>query len=110
MTYCENPNDIVIKRGTAYDATLSVSDTDGNPYELREVDEMFYNDPHPILTREEILEIMIPYMEKNHRQIPRIIPHMIGLYRGQPYASVYKKALLSRDVEKLKEFLIQSHK
>ncbi len=80
----------------------------GNPYELRTVDEIFYHDPHPVLSREEILQIMIPYMEKNHRQLTRIIPHMIGLYRGQPYASVYKKALLSRDVGKLKEFLTQS--
>lgn len=77
----------------------------GNPYELRAVDHLFYNDPHPILTREEVLEKMIPYMEKNHKQLTRILPHMIGLYRGQPFASVYKKALLSRDIDQLKAFL-----
>lgn len=58
MTYCENPNDIVIKRGTAYDATLSVSDTDGNPYELKENEKLIFTvkkvkdlDAEPILQR-----------------------------------------------------------
>ena len=80
----------------------------GHPYELRDVDKMFYNDNHPILSREEVLEKMIPYMQKNYKRITRIIPHMMGLYRGEPNTSLYKKALISRDLDNLKAFLKDS--
>jgi hypothetical protein len=69
---------------------------------------MFYNDNHPILSREEVLEKMIPYMQKNYKRITRIIPHMMGLYRGEPNTSLYKKALISRDLDNLKAFLSDS--
>ena len=77
----------------------------GNPYELREVDKLFYGDNHPILSREEVVEEMIRYASAYHRQLNKILSHMIGLYRGQPNASLYKKALLSRNLENLKAFL-----
>ena len=80
----------------------------GNPYELREVDKMFYNDNHPILSRAEVVEEMIKYATAHHRQLNKILSHMIGLYRGQPNATLYKKALLSRNLDNLKAFLKDS--
>ena len=77
----------------------------GNPYELREIDQLFYHDHHPIPSRPEVVEEMIRYASAHHRQLNKILSHMIGLYRGQPNASLYKQALLSRDLDKLKAFL-----
>ena len=77
----------------------------GNPYEMREADKLFYGDNHPILSRQEVVEEMIRYASAHHRQLNKILSHMIGLYRGQPNASLYKKALLSRDLDKLRTFL-----
>lgn len=80
----------------------------GNPYEMREVDTLFYGDNHSIPSRQEVVEKMIDYAYAHPRQLNKILSHMIGLYRGQPNASLYKQALLSRDLDKLKAFLKES--
>ena len=80
----------------------------GNPYEMRNVDQLFYGDNHHIPSRLEVVEEMIRYASNHHRQLNKVLSHMIGLYRGQPNARLYKQALLSRDLDKLKTFLKDS--
>lgn len=77
----------------------------GNPYALKEVDKLFYQVKTDPLSRLEILEKMIPYLEKNEAQLSIICPHMMGLFHGQPNAKIYKQILAARDIEGLKIFL-----
>ena len=77
----------------------------GNPYGLADVDRRFYNDFHPILTRHEVLESFLPYLEKHTDKLSVILPHLMGLFHGQPNAKRYKAALATRDLSAIKNFL-----
>ena len=77
----------------------------GNPYALNVVDNLFYNDTTEPLSRIEILENMIPYLEKNQSQLSIICPHLMGLFHGQANAKIYKQILATRDLNALKEFI-----
>ena len=77
----------------------------GNPYALAEVDHRFYDDPHPILTRQEVLESFLPYLEQNQDKLSIILPHLMGLFHGQPNARRYKAALATRNLSVIKDFL-----
>lgn len=77
----------------------------GNPYALRELDKMFWNDNHPILTRTQILEKMIPYIEKFQGPKHHITHHLLGLYHGEPHAKIYKQIMATGDIEALKTFI-----
>lgn len=77
----------------------------GNPYALSPVDGLFYNDNTTPLSRFEVLEKMIPYLEKNNDKLSIICPHLMGLFHGQPNAKTYKQILAARDIDSLKEFL-----
>ena len=77
----------------------------GNPYVLKDVDSIFYQDNSRPLSRAEVLENMIPYLEKNNTQLSIICPHLMGLFHGQPNAKIYKQILANRDLIALKEFL-----
>lgn len=77
----------------------------GNPYLLAEVDRRFYNDNHSVLSRKEVLEAFIPYLEKNQDKLSVIAPHIMGLFHGQPNAKAYKQAVASRDLSVIKSFL-----
>ena len=77
----------------------------GNPYLMKDIDARFYNDPHPILTRTEILEQMIPYLQKNQIYLNVILPHLMGLFHGTPVAKAYKQTLNTRNLDDLISFL-----
>ena len=77
----------------------------GNPYILAEVDQIFYQDDHLILSRKEILENMMPYLEKNKESLSIIMPHLMGLFHGQQNAKTYKQILATKDLEALKTFI-----
>lgn len=77
----------------------------GNPYILAEVDQIFYQDDHLILSRKEILENMMPYLEKNKESLSIIMPHLMGLFHGQQNAKTYKQILAAKDLEALKTFI-----
>ncbi len=80
----------------------------GNPYALAETDRLFYNDSHAVPSRFDVLEEMLPYLEKNHSSLSVICPHLAGLFHGQPNAKHYKQVLMSRDLEALREFIVQN--
>ncbi len=77
----------------------------GNPYALKDVDSLFYQETTSPLSRIEILQNMVPYLEKNTSQLSIICPHLMGLFHGQPNAKIYKQILANRDIKGLKEFL-----
>ena len=77
----------------------------GNPYILKDIDSIFYQDTAIPLSRAEVLENMIPYLEKNNTQLSIICPHLMGLFHGLANAKIYKQILANRDLTSLKEFL-----
>lgn len=76
----------------------------GNPYFMANVDSLFFGDTHPILSRGEILERMIPYIERQGGNLMHITRHMLGLYHGQPNAKAYKQAMMSGDLGIMRQF------
>ena len=65
-----------------------------NPYILSEVDERYYQDDTPVLTREEIVVAMQSYIDR--QDAPYFKPwhavrHMLGLFQGQPGGRVWRR-------------------
>lgn len=79
----------------------------GNPYFMADIDRLFFGDNHPVLSRPEILEHMIPYIERQGGNALNIARHMLGLYHGQPNAKAYKQAMMSGDINIIKQFLTE---
>ena len=80
----------------------------GNPYMLSMVDSHFFGDQHPIPTRLEILEAFLPYLEQNQEKLPIILPHLMGLFHGEPNAKIYRQVLMSKDITSIKTFIQHS--
>ena len=76
----------------------------GNPYLLATVDRQFFGDNHPILSRQEILINFLPYLEQNQDKFSIILPHLMGLFHGQPNAKSYRQVLMTKDISALKAF------
>ena len=77
----------------------------GNPYLMKDVDARFYGDNHPHLTRAQILEQMIPYLQQNQQYLNVILPHLMGLFHGTPISKAYKQVLNNRNLEDIISFL-----
>ena len=77
----------------------------GNPYLMKDIDTRFYDDKHPMPTRTEILEQMIPYLQKNEQYLNVILPHLMGLFHGTPVSKTYKQVLNNRNLDELISFL-----
>lgn len=77
----------------------------GNPYMLIAADSLFFQDAHPVLSRAEILEAYLPYMERNKEAWPLVGGHILGLFHGQPHAKEYRQAVISRDPNVLRVFI-----
>ncbi len=77
----------------------------GNPYALSQIDATYFNDSHDILSRIEILEKMIPYLEQNSTHLSIICPHLLGLFHGQPNAKAYKQVMMSRNLDDIRSYV-----
>jgi tRNA-dihydrouridine synthase A len=87
-----------------------------NPYLLASADARFYQDSHPIPSRQEVLEAFLPYLTC---QLEKGVPltsmtrHLFGLYHGQPGARCWRR-FLSRlgqagaGIEALKAWLAEA--
>lgn len=73
----------------------------GNPYALAGLDAAFYQDVHPVLSRVQILEKMIPYIQSYNGKSTDITHHLLGLYHGCPNAKKYKQMMAGGDVAQL---------
>jgi tRNA-dihydrouridine synthase A len=65
-----------------------------NPYVLAEVDERFYGDAHPPLSRHDVLEAFLPYVQKELAQgthLHAMSRHILGLFQGQPGARAFRR-------------------
>lgn len=77
----------------------------GNPYALAHVDARFFGDKHAVLSREQVLEKMISYIQKYPGKVQDITHHMMGLYHGQANAKFFRQLMISGDLEGIKEFV-----
>ena len=67
-----------------------------NPYLLTQVDELFFDDVSPTKSREEILNKLIPYFEKNLAEgvaLHSMLRHILGLWHGEPGARKIRQQL-----------------
>jgi len=66
-----------------------------HPWSLTEWDGAFFDDPHPVPSREAVEEAMVVYMERAHAEdgCPwyAIARHMLGLYHGQRGARLWRQ-------------------
>ena len=67
-----------------------------NPYFLSEVDQRYFNDAHDVLSREEILYQLKPYIDGLREKdiyLSHLTRHLLGLFQGQPGARQWRRAL-----------------
>ncbi len=67
-----------------------------NPYILADVDQLFYQSKRPLITRQQIIESMFPYIEKELAsgiRLHSITRHILGLYNGLPGAKKWRRFL-----------------
>ncbi|MES9843141.1 MAG: tRNA dihydrouridine(20/20a) synthase DusA [Candidatus Sedimenticola sp. 6PFRAG5] len=65
-----------------------------NPWMLAEADLHIYGDDHPIPTRHEIVEQLIPFIEQEQATgtpVNRVSRHILGLFNGQPGARAWRR-------------------
>ena len=66
------------------------------PYMLADVDRRFFGSAAPVLSRDEILEGLIPYAERHIAaggRLNNIARHILGLYHGEPGARAFRRHL-----------------
>ena len=66
-----------------------------SPYFLAEIEKNIFNN-NDVLTRQEVIESLIPYIKKeisNGTQLNQIMRHTLGLFHGQTGSSFWKRYL-----------------
>ncbi len=74
-----------------------------NPYVLADVDRRLFGDDHAVPTREDIVEQMLPYIERElamGTRLHSITRHMLGLYHGQPGARAFRRLLSTEGLQR----------
>ena len=74
-----------------------------DPYILKDVDSVFYNKTRREINRFEVVEQMIPYIEKELQQGTRlhhITKHMMGIFHGFRGAKLWRKYLSEESIKK----------
>ncbi len=67
-----------------------------NPYLLAEVDGRLFGDAHPVPSRHQVVEAMLPYIEQElarGNQLSHVTRHMLGLFQGLPGARAWRRHL-----------------
>ncbi|MES9938604.1 MAG: tRNA dihydrouridine(20/20a) synthase DusA [Sedimenticola sp.] len=65
-----------------------------NPWILVETDRRLYGDDHPLPSRHEIIERLIPFIKQEQAAgtpVSRITRHILGLFNGQPGARAWRR-------------------
>ncbi|HIE49617.1 MAG TPA: hypothetical protein EYP94_05940 [Gammaproteobacteria bacterium] len=71
-----------------------------DPYSLASVDQDIFNKETLILSRTQILESLIPYLEKeirNGNKLSYVTKHLMGLFKNTKYAKKARKILATID-------------
>ncbi len=66
------------------------------PYILAEVDQRFFGSTQPLLSRAQVIENLIPYVESHLARggrLNNIVRHILGLYHGEPGARAFRRHL-----------------
>lgn len=66
------------------------------PYLLAGVDKAIFDEPSAPITREQAIELMLPYVERHigrGGRLNNITRHMLGLYHGQPRGRAFRRWL-----------------
>lgn len=67
-----------------------------NPFMLHNIDEILFGSDKKAITRQQILEQMLPNIEKhmaNGMRLTKVVQHIIGLFHGQPSAKQWRRYL-----------------
>ena len=67
-----------------------------NPWMLSEVDKMIFGDTQKAMTRHQIVEALLPYMQNElslGTPINRITRHILGLFQGRPGARKWRRMI-----------------
>ena len=70
-----------------------------NPYLMAQFDQRYYGDDTPVKTREQVLEVMIPYIraqlekEAGRLKLNSVTRHMLGLMQNLPGARGFRQTL-----------------
>jgi len=67
-----------------------------DPYLLAQADRVLFDDQHAVLSRHEIIQAMLPYIEQRMSQgrpIKSITRHLLGIFQGQPGARAWRRHL-----------------
>ncbi len=67
-----------------------------HPYFLAEIDALFYGATQPPLTRIEVIERVLPYMQKQLQQgvrLTQLARHLLGLFHGTKNARLWRRYL-----------------
>lgn len=67
-----------------------------NPYLLAEADDRIFGQPQSALSRHDVIETMLPYIEQRMQQgrpLKSITRHLLGLFQGQPGARRWRRHL-----------------
>ena len=65
-----------------------------NPYLLSHADTMIFNDEHPVASRRQIVERVIPYLSSELDlgvPLTRMTRHLMGLFQGVPGAKSWRR-------------------
>lgn len=65
-----------------------------NPWVLAEADRRIFGDDHPIPSRHQIIEQLMPYVQRDFSRgnsISKITRHILGLFQGQPGARAWRR-------------------
>lgn len=92
LKHCEHVDGIMIGR-------LPFSD----PYSLRFIDQLFYQDDHTILSREEIVETYLRYIEEEKikpRLQHRPMRHLLNLFKGERNSTQWRRLLSENAMRK----------
>jgi len=74
-----------------------------NPYMMSDVDARFYASDKPALSREAVIQKMIPYIDEHVDAGGRawhVIRHMLGIFQGQPAGKVFRRFLSQNAIKK----------
>ncbi len=92
VTTLESSQDILQK----VDGVMMGREAYQNPYILAEVDQRLYADNGPIRTRHEVVEALIPYINrclKNGGRLHSMTRHILGLFHGVAGARAWRRTL-----------------
>lgn len=67
-----------------------------NPYILAEVDKLIFGDESEVLSRHEVIQQMLPYIEQRMaegRPLKSMTRHLLGLFQGRPGAKAWRRHL-----------------